>query len=153
MPITNNDVIATLNDLIEVCKDGQEGFRASAERVSEPDIKNMFYQYSQQRAQFAGELQAEVRSLGGEPETDGSVAGAVHRGWVNLKAALSSPDEYAVLAECESGEDTAYSSYRKALEKDLPANVVLVLIRQADAIKQSHDRVRSLRDRTKAARA
>ena len=73
MPITNNEVIATLNDLIEVCKDGQEGFRAAAERVSESDIKNMFYQYSQQRAQFAGELQAEVHSLGGEPEKSGSV--------------------------------------------------------------------------------
>lgn len=153
MPLTNDEVISTLNGLIEVCKDGQEGFKTAAEGVSETATKNLFYQYSQQRGQFAGELQGLVRSLGGDPEKSGSVTGAMQRGWINLKTAITGQDEQAVLVECERGEDDALNNYRLALEKNLPANVTQLLRQQTEAIKQAHDRVRGLRDRRKTAKA
>ena len=153
MTITNDEVISTLNNLIEICKDGQDGFKAAAEGVEAPETKNLFYHYSQQRAQFAGELQEQVRHLGGDPEQSGSMAGAVHRGWINLKAALTGKDQHAVLTECENGEDSAVSNYQAALQKELPVDVKQLVSQQADTIKQAHDRVRSLRDLVKAAKA
>ena len=66
--ISNDDVISTLNNLIETCKDGQEGFQQAAEGVQNSQLKTLFYEYAQQRAQFAGELQGLVRELGGDPE-------------------------------------------------------------------------------------
>src|SRR4051794_34295120 len=77
---SNDDVISTLNGLIETCKDGQNGFQQAAEGVERSDLKSLFYEFSQQRAQFAGELQSLVQGLGGDPENSGSVAGAIHRG-------------------------------------------------------------------------
>jgi uncharacterized protein (TIGR02284 family) len=137
-----------LNDLIETLKDGQEGFRAAAEDVQSSDLKALFSEYSLQRSKFAGELQALARSLGeSDPEDSGSVAGALHRGWINLKSALSSKDEHAILAECERGEDSAVAEYRKAMENsDLPANVLDTLRKQFADVKAAHDRVRNLRD-------
>src|SRR5262249_34145667 len=123
MAIDNDKVISTLNDLIETCKDGQEGFKQVAEGIKDSSIKNLFLQYSQQRAKFAGELQNEVNHLGGNPEHSGSVAGALHRGWMNIKSAVTGKDEHAILSEAERSEDTSVSSYREALEKSLPANI------------------------------
>ncbi len=143
-----SNTTSTLNDLIETLKDGQEGFRAAAEDVESSDLKTLFGEYSLQRSKFAGELQALARGLGEkEPETTGSVSGALHRGWINLKAALSSKDEHAILAECERGEDSAVAEYQKALEQTgLPANVQDILRTQFTAVQAAHDRVRNLRD-------
>ena len=108
---TMSNTTSILNDLIETLKDGQEGFRAAAEDVKSSDLKTLFSEYSLQRSQFAGELQSLAHSLGEkEPETAGSVSGALHRGWINLKSALTSKDEQAILAECERGEDSAFIS-------------------------------------------
>ena len=148
MAIDNDKVISTLNDLIETCKDGQEGFKHAAEGVKDSSIKNLFLQYSQQRAQFAGELQNEVNHLGGNPENSGSIAGALHRGWINIKSAVTGEDEHAILSEAERGEDTAVSSYRDALEKPLPANIADVVRRQYVAIQEAHNQVKSLRNAT-----
>jgi len=153
MTKTKDEVISTINSLIEISKDGQEGFNAAAERVSDLETKNLFYHYSQQRGQFVSELQAAVRQLGGDPERSGSMAGAMHRGWINLKSAIMGNDEHAVLAECERGENSALTNYKSAIEKGLPATVSTVIRRQYDAMKQAHDRIRTLRDRTLGAKA
>jgi len=119
----NDDVISTLNGLIETCKDGEEGFREAAAGVKNSEFKSLFADFSLQRSQFAGVLQELVRSLGGDPESEGSIAGAIHRGWIDLKTALTSNDEKAVLNECERGEDSAKNAYAEALEQALPARV------------------------------
>jgi uncharacterized protein (TIGR02284 family) len=140
--------ISTLNDLIETLKDGQEGYRAAAKDVESADLKTLFNEYSLQRSAFAGELQAHVVSLGEpKPETAGSVVGALHRGWIDLKSSLSTRDAHAILAECERGEDSALAHYRAALEdKGLPANLRETVEKQREGIEAAHLRVRLLRD-------
>lgn len=143
---SNDDVISTLNGLIETCKDGQEGFKEAAEGVERSDLKSLFFEFAQQRAQFAGELQTLVQSLGGDPENTGSIAGSLHRGWINIKSAVTGKDEAAILNECERGEDSAKNAYMEALESDLPANVAETVQTQYSSIKAAHDRVKALRD-------
>ena len=139
-----NDSITVLNDLIETCKDGEEGFKQAAEGVKDAQLRALFLQYSQQRAQFASELRALVSRLGGKAEQSGSVAGAVHRGWINIKSAVTGKDEDAIIAECERGEDVAKADYEKALTSGLPADVVTVVQRQAKEVKEAHDRIRAM---------
>jgi uncharacterized protein (TIGR02284 family) len=150
MAINNDDVISTLNNLIETCKDGQNGFQTAAEGVKNSELKTLFSTYSQQRAQFAGELQGEVRRLGGDPEQTGSVAATLHRGWINIKSAVTGEDENAVISECERGEDSAVSNYKDALDADLPADVRSTLERQYTQVKEAHDRIRALERATGA---
>lgn len=141
----NDNAISVLNNLIETCKDGQNGFQTAAEGIQRSDIKSLFYQYSQQRAQFAGELQQEVRRLGGDPEQSGSVAATLHRGWINIKSAVTGADENAVLAECERGEESAVSNYKDALaDENLPTDVRAVVERQYAQVQEAHDRIRNL---------
>jgi len=143
---SNDDVISTINGLIETCKDGQEGFKQAAEGVQNSELKTLFYNLGQQRAQFTGELQTLVRELGGDPENSGSFSGALHRGWINIKSAVTGQDEGAILNECERGEDVAKNAYKEAFEQNLPANVSSVLQTQYSAVQAAHDKVKQLRD-------
>src|SRR6516162_5770950 len=104
MTAPGNDVVTVLNGLIETCKDGEEGYRTAARCVNNSDLKVLFTSYAEQRAHFAVELQAEVRRLGADPEKTGTLVGALHRGWTNLKSIVVGADEAAIVAECERGE-------------------------------------------------
>jgi len=144
------EVVSTLNGLIETCRDGQEGFRTAAEGVRNAELREQFERYSQQRAGFAGELQDEVRRLGGEPESTGSLVASLHRGWMGLRAALEGGDERAILGECERGESAALETYRGALGTDLPANVRTTVERQFAEIKEARNLIGNLGRRSGA---
>lgn len=143
---SNDEVISTLNSLIQTCKDGEEGFRDAAENVKSVSLKTSFYEYSQQRSQFVGQLQECVRSLGGDPEKTGSLLAAVHRGWMDVKTAIATHEEAAILVECERGEDSAKKNYAAAIEKPLPNNILDLVNTQFRSISETHDRIKSLRD-------
>jgi uncharacterized protein (TIGR02284 family) len=137
---------STLNELIETSKDGENGFRKAAQDAHDPELKSLFSTCATRCADGARELQQIVRASGGDPEKTGSVAAALHRGWINVKEAVTSRDDKAILEECERGEDYAKSQYRKALEQDLPENVRTVVQRQYQGVLANHDKVRALRD-------
>jgi uncharacterized protein (TIGR02284 family) len=137
-------VISTLNNLAQTCLDGAEGFRTAAGGVRSLELKELFQEYARRRAGFAGELQDEVRRLGGEPADAGSVTASLHRGWMGLKAALTGEDESAVLGECERGEESALSAYRAALDVDMPASVRALVERQFAEVKEARQHIRGL---------
>jgi uncharacterized protein (TIGR02284 family) len=139
-----DNAISTLNNLIETCKDGQNGFQTAAEGVKNSELKTLFGTYSHQRAQFAGELQNEVSRLGGDAEKTGSVAATLHRGWINIKSTVTGEDEGAVIAECERGEDSAVKNYKEALGEDLPADLKAIIEKQYAQVQEAHDRIRAL---------
>ena len=144
---SNANLRATLNDLIQTCKDGQEGFLTAAENLDTDEVKKVFNEYSLQRAKFTGELQSAAHALGdSHPEDASSLAGALHRGWINLKSAVVGRNRHAILEECERGEDSAVGAYKKALLRDIPADLRETIARQAAAIQEAHDRVKALRD-------
>src|SRR6202162_3457744 len=144
------EVISTFNGLIETLKDGQKGFKEAAEAVKDPQLKSLFDQYSQQRSQFAIELQNQAKSLAeAEPEKTSSAAGAMHRAWINLKSAATGGDDDAILAEGERGEDSAVNEYREALENGLTSSLRDVVSRQYREVMTAHDRIKNLRDAAK----
>ncbi len=141
-----DDVVETLNDLIENCKDGEYGFRTCAENAKSSNIKSVFSQRASDCAQAAQELQTLVTRFGGKPDTGGSASGAAHRGWLAVRGAVAFDDDQAMLNEAERGEDIALNRYRKALEEDLPPEVEQVVRRQYEGARRNHDQIKALRD-------
>jgi len=144
MSIGSNHVISHLNALIETCRDAEQGFRTAANGVEDEHWRILFHNYCQQRVQLADELQREVRRLGASPQTTGSAAGALHRAWMNIKAAVGAQDDAAILMECEHAEDAAIEQYEEVLRTNLPPNVRQVLSRQSAAVKAARERIREL---------
>jgi uncharacterized protein (TIGR02284 family) len=146
----NKQSISTLNSLIETLKDGEEGFKQAADGVVDLQLKSLFNEYSRQRARFANALQTQAQSLGeSKPERSSSAAGALHRAWMNLKAAVTSGNDHAILSECERGEDSAVKEYEKALNDDLSPSLREIVSSQYSEVKNAHDRIRNLRDTRK----
>src|SRR5213595_133647 len=144
------EISSVLDELIETLRDGQQGFRQAAESVSDPKLKSLFRDYSDQRSRFVTALQTEARKFGEkEPDNDSSAAGALHRGWINLKSTVTGGNEHAILAECERGEDSAVEEFQKAVQDELPPALQEVILRQYGEIKAAHDRIRDLRNAVK----
>jgi uncharacterized protein (TIGR02284 family) len=149
--MNENNPIDVVEHLIERCRDGQKGFEEAAEKVKAADLKGFFREVSAERGRFAQQLQAELATLGKpEKKVSGSAEGALHRAWVDTKVALGG-DDHTVLDWLEHGEDVAKDAYQKALSGSLPASLNEIVRRQAASVQQVHDRVRALRDATKAA--
>jgi uncharacterized protein (TIGR02284 family) len=144
--VNNDDVLDTLGDLAECCKDGEYGFRKAAEQVKRSDLKTVLMQRANDCQAAAQELHEHIHSLGGTPDDSGTTSGAVHRGWVAVKTMFSTYDDKAVLNECERGEDKALATYRKALEQPLPATLRQLVERQAQGVRRNHDQIKQLRD-------
>jgi uncharacterized protein (TIGR02284 family) len=137
-------VASTLNQLIQTCNDGEDGFKVAAEAVDDLNLQHLLESYSQQRSEFAAELQTEVHRLAQEPAHSGHLAAALHRGWMDIKSIVTGRDEALIISECERGEDLAVKAYEQALKTDLPQDLRALVERQFVKIKEAHDQIRSL---------
>ena len=147
---SDEDIIESLNELLESCRDGEYGFRECAEHTKAADIKTLMGRHAEECRSAGLELQTLIRQLGGTPDEGGSVSGALHRGWVSVRGTLSGYNDQAMLDECERGEDAALARYRKALKGNLPPAIRSVVERQAQGAQRNHDQVKALRDALKA---
>ncbi|MDZ4797512.1 MAG: PA2169 family four-helix-bundle protein [Bryobacteraceae bacterium] len=145
MAVSTDQFTETLNDLVETCKDGEKGFREAAEGITNSSTRTMFQKFAQERAEYARELQSEISRLGGTPETGGSASGALHRGWINLKSAVTGRNDKAIVDEAERGEDIAVAEYQKALAKDIPSDLKSIVERQYSGVQAAHNEVRNLK--------
>lgn len=143
--LNNDKVIDKLNHLLGTVIDGEKGYREAAGEIETSSLKTLFHRYAQQRAGLSAELQSQIRELGGEPDDNGSAVAAMHRVWINIREAISTRDDYAVVAEAERGEDVAISNYQSVMEEDLPANIKVLLTEQYGKVKSAHGDIVSLK--------
>ena len=142
------EYVSAVNDVIAICKDAQQGFQGAANAVKDQKLKTLFQEYSNQRGAFASELQAAVRNLGDEPREPAGVPGALHRGWIALKGAVTGHSEHEILEETERGEDLSVKTYREALGKTLPDQILVIVQSQFEQVQEAHRHIRELRDQT-----
>jgi uncharacterized protein (TIGR02284 family) len=134
----------TLNRLIATCRDGERGFRYAANHVRNPVVKALFLEIASQRDQFAADILPHAQRLGGATEPDGSIAGALHRGWMTLKDAVGGHDDGAIIREADRGERSALAAYEDALDGMLPPETRDLIERQCAEVRHSHNRVHAL---------
>jgi uncharacterized protein (TIGR02284 family) len=136
--------ISVLQDLSARAHDSEQGYRRAAQDAADSDLKQQFEQLANERSSMAAELDRLIREHGGEPTwTGGSLTGAAHRMWVDLRSALSRNERQVVLEEVARGESAAEESYDDALRSNLPAEVRQV-------VREQHRRVREARNRYRA---
>jgi uncharacterized protein (TIGR02284 family) len=145
--LDNEETISVINDLIEISKDGEDGFLKAAEDIKDSKIKSYLMRKSTEVKRCIYELQGLVRELGGKPTDSTSVAGYLHRKWIDLKTAIVNNDNLAILNELERGEDAALRAYREASLKDLPPNVAQIILHQLTGVQRNHDEIKEMRDK------
>ena len=149
-----HEIIDTLNDLIKICNDGKEGFRACAENasISSANLRAMLNERAHECALAAEELSALVREMSGTPATGTTTAGALHRGWLNVKTSITGKTDRHVLEECERGEDVAKLAYQTALAKEIPASIRSIVEQQYQGVLSNHSLIKKLHEQEKQRR-
>lgn len=132
----NKQSVKIISELIEVCRDGERGYKKASEKVEDSELRTILYRLSQQRALFRSELENNlIKDFGVEAKEDDSLASKLHRGWMDFKSGLSAKDTKAVLEECERGEKHAIEKYTEALKGGLPAFIEERIQEQLGLIK------------------
>ena len=147
--MAHNDTIEQLNRLIRVNRDAEEGLRAAAESVKNSELESLFGGYAKQHAKFEIELQEEVKRLGGAFSESGTMGGAIHRGWMNLKSTLSGDSAAAILRSCEGDEESAEIAYTDATDRNQTGQTHTLIEKQRQQIKEFRTRLARLVGETK----
>ncbi|MDQ3290257.1 MAG: PA2169 family four-helix-bundle protein [Bacteroidota bacterium] len=154
MDVNQNDKLTrAINDLVETCKDGMKGYETAAENVNDPQLKAELSNLAQQRAQFVSELESQARQYGISSNNETTIesvameaAGAVHRGWINLKSAIAGNSNDAILSECENGDAAALKTYETALSaQGLPMELRNIVEKQHSEILEAKNRLTTMK--------
>ena len=136
-------------ELVETLKDGERGFAAAADKLRDsdrPEWATTLQKLAEQRAAFRREIVELGHEYGDDVDESASVAGAVHRGWIALKDALTGDDAGSVLGAAVTGENHAVSEFENALQKDLSPGFREVVTRQHASVVAARDEVKALHD-------
>ncbi len=69
----------------------------------------------------------------------------MHRGWLDLKAAVTGGDAMGVVAACETGEDSAQAAYERVVNLDLSGETRSLIEKQWHKIQEAHQRLLNLK--------
>jgi len=140
----NEHEAALLNELIQLDLDGESGYQSAADDLHNKTYVALLQSYAQERARLAAALRTLLREQGYQPEDEGTLAGAFHQGWMNLKSALLEGDA-PILAACEEADQLALSAYQDVMSKTTNGPLLEILREQHATIKVAYERVKALR--------
>lgn len=130
------NAVHQIQELIQICKEGERGFKDASDNVNNEELKTILYRLSQQRALFRGELEdILIKDFGTDAEPNDSILSKLHRTWMDFKSGLNGHDTKAILEECERGEQHAIEKYSNALAGTLPDYVESKVQSQLNMIK------------------
>ncbi len=136
-----------LNDLLEKNYDAEKGYKKASENAEHAGLKSYFLNKSQERYDFGHQLKSELKNFNQDPEKGGSVAGAAHRTWMEVKSWFSGDDDEAMLEEAIRGEKASVAEYKNVLnETELPEATRQLLEIQKNTIEHSLLNIKKLED-------
>jgi len=132
-------LVDKLNDVLKRSYDAMQGYENAIDDMKDELLKNFFKNQVMDRRRFAQELTTEVKTLGGEPATEGTFKASLHRKWMDLKSSLASDNTEEVLEECIRGEEAALVDYQEIMKSDLslPTSVAKMLKNHRVSIEDS----------------
>lgn len=144
--MNNDHDIKTLNGLIATTLDSADGYAEAAKDAKSESLVSLFRARAGERRTAARKLQECVRSLGGDPEDDGTVLASAHRMFVNLRASLTKMDNKAVVDEVERGEDHIKHKFEDAMKDSALSPHTMAAITDVYAsVRSGHDQMRNMK--------
>lgn len=144
--LESTDNTTILKTLTSTLNDSVNGYREAADHAEGNQFQQLFRDNAAERGRVSGELQAEVRRLGGTPDEDGTVLGKTHQAFLDLKAAVTGRDDKAIINEVERGEDYLKEKFEAALAStDLAPESRQIVERAYQSVRKGHDQISQLK--------
>lgn len=146
----NQKIIDILNGLVQINNDRIVGYHQVSQNIKDADLEQLFTGMLNESINFAENLEAYIKDLGGQPTSKGTTKGKIHQSWLTITEALLGNDRDALLTSCEFGDKSAIEVYEAALKtEEIQQNEELtgVLQRQQANIESSIKIIKSLHHR------
>jgi uncharacterized protein (TIGR02284 family) len=144
MSLPNSNVVSILKELMEVCKDGEQGYKDASDDIKDKELSVLLFDYSVQRGEFVNKLRDLVQTIGGDTEFTGSIMGILHRRWMDVKYGAAGSNPFSILTECLKGDSEVLKKYEIHLEQDLPDEIRQIVVQQHSIIKDNYDIISKL---------
>ncbi|WP_415327322.1 PA2169 family four-helix-bundle protein [Chryseobacterium sp. MMS23-Vi53] len=138
----NQEEISVLNDLLHITNDRIQGFEKVEGKVWEkyPDVKDDYDRMITQSKVMKNELINLIIENGGDAEDSPSVAGILHRAWIDVKNSFTIGSiEESTLENVIFGEKAAIDTYQDAIDKgEFNEKSLSIVSEQLKNIKDSY---------------
>ena len=137
----------SLNDLIEIARDGKDFYTEAASKVKDAELSALFTRIVGIKGDIVTRLSAVVAAAGGDPAKHGTMVGTMQQFYGKVRAALGDT-EYGYVAELEESEDRLLKAFNETLtDDDTPAAARAEVERLLPQVRECHN---VMRDRKRA---
>jgi len=135
----------TLNELIEIARDGQAFYTDAIGRVRDPNLKVVFRGIIDAKAELIAALADHVRERGMLPSTSGTFTGYFRQLYADINATLSEAKDATFVARLEESEDRLLVAFEDAAAAAETPDLRDIILRHLPKVRLCHDQMRNLR--------
>lgn len=130
---------ASLGNLIAVCNDSLEVFDDAVRQIDDPPFARLFEQMRAARLQARDLLAEAIVSIDGKAPEEGTLSGAAHHLFAQLRGTLGGNQPTVILRELEETEERVRRHFVEALGVKMPHHVEEAIRAALEEILLSHD--------------
>ena len=140
----NTDV---LQDLVQIARDSKSFYESAAKEVDDTNLKLDFQRMAEIKGELIAQLSSQISSRGEVPETSGTFAGGLRKGYGEMLAHMRGKKGAAktYTAQLEETEDRLLKHFEQALRDVQSPQIRDVLNAQLPKLRQCHDEMKRLK--------
>lgn len=135
-----------LNQLITQNYNAEQSYKQGVEKVEDPRLVEFFKAYERKRYEFGHDLKGYILTKGGNIHKGTSLAADIEKIWVDLKAAITSNDEFTMVEACRVSEMNMWETYNHALTLDVPLELNNMLMRHRKNVDEAVNSLMELKE-------
>jgi uncharacterized protein (TIGR02284 family) len=140
---TEKKIQHTLNDLIEIARDGGEFYTEAAGKVQDAELSALFTKMAAHKREIVAGLSAKVAATGGNPADHGTMVGSMRQMYGKVRAAMGDTS-YAYVSELEESEDRLLGAFKDTVnDNDTPAEAKAAALDFMPRVVECHDIMRN----------
>ena len=140
-----SDAAATLNELIQIARDGQTFYTDAVAHIRNPNLKVVFRGIIDAKAHLIAALSEHVRVRGTLPSTGGTFTGYFLQLYGDASAKLTNEKDATVIARLEESEDRLLNAFEDAAAAATTPDVREIILRHLPKVRMCHEQMRNLR--------
>ena len=138
---------ATINSLIQLCRQSERRILNTAEHIRNRGLKMLLKAYAQQRVHYGDELHTLLGTNHFAANTDEYTSGGLKRGWLDIKAALIVPRQSRqrmLLRDLQAEDTQVLNDYAAALAQQPPIALNELLTHQYAQLLMVHEQLSAM---------
>lgn len=129
-----HETVSDVNHLLGYLHDSHIGYQKSADVVEDNQLKKELMNAATRRKEMISAVESVVANNNQKPTHHGTLLGATHRMFVEIKSLFTGHKSHTILHEIERAENILAAEYRHTLEKISHPEIRRLLERQLASI-------------------